>query len=62
MSSRDLLMNCYLNNEDFEKVINAAKELKKVQGEDYYVLAAYYYEPFTLRLMDSMGPLDKRAS
>lgn len=39
-----LLMNCYLNNEDFEKVINAAKELKKVQGEDYYVLAAYYYE------------------
>ena len=51
-----LLMNCYLNNEDFEKVINAAKELKKVQGEDYYVLAAYYYEPFALK---QMGKLDE---
>lgn len=54
-----LLMNCYLNNEDFEKVINAAKELKKVQGEDYYVLAAHYYEPFALKQMGNLEEANK---
>ena len=43
-----LLMNCYLNNEEFEKVIECAKELKKAEGEDYYSIAAYYYEPLAM--------------
>lgn len=44
-----LLMNCYLNNEEFEKVIECAKELKKAEGEDYYYsIAAYYYEPLAM--------------
>lgn len=54
-----LLMNCYLNNEEFEKVINAAKELKKVQGEDYYVLAAHYYEPFALKQLGNIEEANK---
>lgn len=37
-----------LNNEEFEKVIECAKELKKEEGEDYYSIAAYYYEPLAM--------------
>ncbi len=44
-----LLMNCYLNNEDYEKVIECAKEIKKAKEEGYYSLAAYFYEPFALK-------------
>ncbi len=51
-----LLMSCYLNNKEFEKVIIAAKEIKKVKSEDYYVLAAHYYEPFALK---RMGDIEK---
>lgn len=46
-----LLMNCYLNNENFEEVYKCAVELKKAKGEDYYSLAAWYYEPLSLKLM-----------
>ena len=44
-----LLMNCYLNNDILDKVVECARELKKANGEDYYSLAAYYYEPFALK-------------
>ena len=49
-----LLMNCYLNNEELEKVVECAKELKKAEGEDYYSLAAYYYEPFALKKLNKL--------
>lgn len=45
-----LLMNCYLNNEDFDKSLERAREIKKVKEESYYSLAAYYYEPFVLKM------------
>lgn len=54
-----LLMNCYLNNEEFEKVIECAKELKKAEGEDYYSLAAYYYEPFALKKLEKLEEAKK---
>lgn len=54
-----LLMNCYLNNEDLEKVVECAKELKKAEGEDYYSLAAYYYEPFALKKLDKLDEAKK---
>ena len=44
-----LLMNCYLNTEEYEKVVDCAKQLKKAEGEEYYQLAAYYYEPSALK-------------
>lgn len=44
-----LLMNCYLNEEDNHKVIECARELKKAEGEEYYSIAAYYYEPLALK-------------
>ena len=46
-----LLMNCYLNTEEYEKVVECARELKKAEGEEYYQLAAYYYEPSALKAM-----------
>lgn len=54
-----LLMNCYVNNEEFENVIECAKELKKASGEDYYSLAAYYYEPFALKNLGNIEEADK---
>lgn len=59
MESIYLLMNCYLNNEEFEKVIECAKELKKAEGEDYYALAAYYYEPYALKKLDKLEEAKK---
>ncbi len=44
-----LLMNCYVSLEDYNNVITYAKELKKVNGENYYSLAAYYYEPLAMK-------------
>lgn len=44
-----LLMNCHLNNESYEETIACAQELKKAKGEEYYALAAYYYEPTALK-------------
>lgn len=44
-----LMMNCYLNNGDYEKVIENAREIKQAKDEGYYSLAAYYYEPFALK-------------
>lgn len=52
LESTYLLMNCYLNNEENEKVIECAVELKKAKGEDYYSLAAYFYEPFALKRLN----------
>lgn len=46
-----LVMNCYLNVEKYEKVIECAQDLKKAKGEDYYSLAAYYYEPLAMKMM-----------
>ena len=46
-----LLMNCYLNNQNFEKVLECARELKLAKDEEYYSLSAYYYEPLALRLL-----------
>ena len=54
-----LLMNCYLNNENFDKVIECAGELKKAEGEDYYSLAAYYYEPFALKQLNKVDEAKK---
>lgn len=54
-----LLMNCYLNSEKFDKVIECAKELKKAEGEDYYSLAAYYYEPFALKSLNKLEEAKK---
>ena len=54
-----LLMNCYLNNDNLEKVIECAKELKKAEGEDYYSLAAYYYEPFALKKLGKQDEAKK---
>lgn len=47
-----LLMNCYINIENYQKVVECAQELKKAQGEEYYSLAAYYYEPLALKMMN----------
>ena len=52
-------MNCYLNNDNLEKVIECAKELKKAEGEDYYSLAAYYYEPFALKKLGKQDEAKK---
>lgn len=54
-----LLMNCYLNEEKFEDVITYAKEIKKVSGEEYYSLAAYYYEPFALKKLGNTEEANK---
>lgn len=54
-----LLMNCYLNLENYEQVIAMAQELKKAKEENYYVLAAYYYEPFALKKMGKTEEADK---
>ena len=51
MSALYLLMNCYLNIENFEKVIEYAREIKKAKEEEYYNLAAYYYEPLAFKLL-----------
>ena len=54
-----LLMNCHLSMEDYEKVIADAKELKDAKGEDYYSLAAYYYEPFALKQLGKVDEANK---
>lgn len=54
-----LLMNCYLNNENFNKVLECAKEIKKAEEEDYYSLAAYYYEPIALKLLGKTEEANK---
>lgn len=54
-----LLMNCYFNNENFEKVLEYAREIKKVEDEDYYVIAAYYYEPLALKLMGQVDEANR---
>lgn len=54
-----LVMNCYLNVEKYEKVIECARELKKAKGEDYYSLAAYYYEPLALKLQNKIEEAKK---
>lgn len=40
------LMNCYINEEEYQKGIECAKTLKKHNSKEYYTYAAYYYEPF----------------
>lgn len=54
-----LLMNCYLNNENLDKVLECAREIKKAKEESYYSLAAYYYEPFALKLQGNVKEADK---
>lgn len=54
-----LLMNCYLNMEQYERVISAAKELKSGKDDSYYVLAAYYYEPYALKKLGQTQEADK---
>lgn len=54
-----LLMNCYLNLENFDKVLEYAKELKKAKGEDYYSLAAHYYEPLALKNLNKLDEAKK---
>lgn len=54
-----LLMNCYLNLENYDKVVEYARELKKAQGENYYSLAAYYYEPLAMKKQDKVQEAQK---
>lgn len=54
-----LLMNCYLNIEKFDKVLECAREIKKANEEDYYSLAAYYYEPLVLKLQGNKETANK---
>lgn len=53
-----LLMNCYVNKESYQEVINCAKELKTTE-EDYYHLAAYFYEPLALKKLERFDEADK---
>lgn len=39
-----LLMNCHYNNNNFDKVLAYAEELKTVDDDNYFALSAYYYE------------------
>ena len=54
-----LLMNCYLNNENYEKVLEYALEIKKAKEENYYSLAAYYYEPLALKFLGKIDEADE---
>lgn len=54
-----LLMNCYLNVEDYDNVINMAQQIKKASGEEYYQLAAYYYEPLALKKKNQIDNANK---
>ena len=44
-----LLMNCYVVENDFNKVLDMARYLKSVEGNEYYTLSANYYEGFALK-------------
>lgn len=54
-----LLMNCYMNNEDYADVLECADELLKAEEEDYYSLAARYYKPLALKLLDRQDESQK---
>lgn len=54
-----LLMNCYMNHENLGKVLECAREIKKAEEENYYSLAAYYYEPFALKLQGKVDEAEK---
>ena len=54
-----LLMNCYLSIEDYDNVIAMAQEIKKASGEEYYQLAAYYYEPLALKKKNKINEANK---
>lgn len=44
-----LLMNCYVSQKEYEKAIEVARHLKEAEEQDYYSLAAHYYEPYALK-------------
>lgn len=54
-----LLNSCYMNTENYEKAIECSKELKKAEGENYYSLAAYYYEPLALKKQEKYEEAEK---
>ncbi|SDI36103.1 Flp pilus assembly protein TadD, contains TPR repeats [Pseudobutyrivibrio sp. 49] len=54
-----LLMNCYVSQKAYEKAIEAAKHLKEAEGQDYYSLAAHYYEPYALKQMGKTEGVDQ---
>lgn len=54
-----LLMNCYMNEDNLDKVLECARELKKAEGENYYSLAAYYYEPLVLKKQEKTAEAQK---
>ena len=59
-----MLMNCYITQEKFDKVLDIARKLKNAEMEDAYSVAGRYYEPFALKglnRMDEAMPLFKEA-
>ena len=54
-----LLSSCYMNVENYEKAIWCSQELKKAEGENYYALAAYYYEPLALKKLGKTEEAEK---
>lgn len=49
IESTYLLMNCYINNQQFEKMLECARKLKKTKVENYYTLTAPFYEGLSLK-------------
>ena len=49
-----LLANCHLSTEEFDKVLNYARELLKKAEEGYIKETARYYEPLALKMLDRM--------
>lgn len=44
-----LLLNCYLELKQYDKMLTVAKELKEVPDDNFYSLASYYYEALAVK-------------
>lgn len=47
-----LLLNCYINTGEYEQALASAKSLRSMEEAGHYTLAAYYFEPYCLRMLN----------
>ncbi len=47
-----LLLNCYINTGEYEQALASARSLKSMEEAGYYTLAAYYFEPYCMRMLN----------